>query len=83
MTHDQVLAHLRATDEVAREAAVHGHHPFGCVLVDSNDRILMRQGNIDTVRHAEAELSRRAAAAYPADFLWTCTREPRRARFGV
>jgi tRNA(Arg) A34 adenosine deaminase TadA len=33
----------------------------------------MRQGNIDTVRHAESELGRRAAAAYPADFLWTCT----------
>src|SRR4029079_10665164 len=37
------------------------------------NRILMRQGNIDTVRHAESELCRRAAAAYPADFLWTCT----------
>ncbi len=35
--------------------------------------ILMRQGNIDTVRHAETELARRAAAAYPPDFLWTCT----------
>jgi tRNA(Arg) A34 adenosine deaminase TadA len=40
MTHDQMLAHLRAANEVAREAAVHGHHPFGCVLVDSDDRIL-------------------------------------------
>ena len=33
----------------------------------------MRQGNIDTVRHAETELARRAAAAYPPEFLWTCT----------
>jgi tRNA(Arg) A34 adenosine deaminase TadA len=33
----------------------------------------MRQGNIDTVHHAETELARRAAAAYPPDFLWTCT----------
>jgi tRNA(Arg) A34 adenosine deaminase TadA len=33
----------------------------------------MRQGNIDVVHHAETELCRRAAAAYPADFLWTCT----------
>ena len=73
MTRDQMLAYLRAADEVAREAAGHGHHPFGCVLVGSDDRILMRQGNIDTVRHAETELCRRAAAAYPADFLWTCT----------
>src|SRR5436190_19204135 len=73
MTRDQMLAHLRAADAVAREAAVHGHHPFGCVLVGPDDRILMRQGNIDVVRHAETELARRAAAAYPADFLWTCT----------
>ena len=43
------------------------------VLVGPDDRILMRQGNIDTVRHAETELARRAAAAYPPEFLWTCT----------
>ena len=73
MTRDQMLAHLRSADAVAREAAAHGHHPFGCVLVGPDDRVLMRQGNLDTVRHAETELARRAAAAYPADFLWTCT----------
>ena len=73
MTRDNMLAHLRAADAVARNAAVHGHHPFGCVLVAADDRILMRQGNIDVVRHAESELCRRAAAAYSADFLWTCT----------
>ena len=27
----------------------------------------------EAMRHAEAELARRAAAAYPSDFLWTCT----------
>ena len=73
MTRDQMLAHLRAADVVAREAAAHGHHPFGAVLVGPDDRILMRQGNIDAVRHAETELCRRAAAAYPPAFLWTST----------
>lgn len=73
MTRDQMLAHLRTADEVARDAAVHGHHPFGTVLVGPDDRILMRQGNIGTVRHAETEIARRAADAYPADFLWSCT----------
>jgi len=73
MTRDQMFAHLRAANDVAREAAAHGHHPFGCVLVGPDDRILMRQGNINTVRHAETELSRRAADAYPPDFLWSCT----------
>ena len=73
MTRDQMLAHLRTADAVAREAAEHGHHPFGAVLVGPDDRVLMRQGNINTVRHAENEISRRAADAYPPDFLWTCT----------
>jgi tRNA(Arg) A34 adenosine deaminase TadA len=73
MTRDQMIAHLRSADAVAREAVAHGHHPFGCVLVGPDDVILMRQGNIDTVRHAETELARRAAAAYSPEFLWTCT----------
>jgi tRNA(Arg) A34 adenosine deaminase TadA len=72
MTPDQMLAHLRAADAVAREAA-HGHHPFGAVLVGPDDRVLMRQGNLDTLRHAETELCRRAAAAYKPAFLWDCT----------
>ena len=33
MTRDQMIAHLRAADAVARDAAAHGHHPFGAVLV--------------------------------------------------
>ena|SRR5665213_388095 len=73
MTRDQMLAHLRSASAVAREAAAHGHHPFGCVLVGPDDRVLMRQGNIGTVRHAETELARRAAEAYEPEFLWQCT----------
>jgi tRNA(Arg) A34 adenosine deaminase TadA len=73
MTRDQILAHLRSAGEVALEAAAHGHHPFGAVLVGPDDRILMRQGNINTVRHAETELARRAATAYEPEFLWQCT----------
>jgi tRNA(Arg) A34 adenosine deaminase TadA len=73
MTRDQMIAHLRAADAVAREAAAHGHHPFGAVLAGPDDRVLMRQGNLDAVRHAETELARRAADAYPEDFRWRCT----------
>jgi tRNA(Arg) A34 adenosine deaminase TadA len=73
MTRDQMLAHLRSAGAIAREAAAHGHHPFGCVLVGPDDRVLMRQGNLDTVRHAETELARRAADAYEPEFLWQCT----------
>lgn len=72
MTRDRMIVHLRAANVVARDAAAHGHHPFGCVLVGPDDRILMRQGNLDVVRHAEVELCRRAAAAYSPEFLWSC-----------
>ena len=73
MTRDQMLDYLRVAGAVAIEAAAHGHHPFGCVLVGPGGDVLMRQGNLNTVRHAETELARRAADAYEPDFLWTCT----------
>jgi tRNA(Arg) A34 adenosine deaminase TadA len=73
MTREQMIAHIRAAGAVARDAVAHGHHPFGAVLAGPDGRILMRQGNIDTVRHAETELARRAADAYSPEFLWTCT----------
>jgi tRNA(Arg) A34 adenosine deaminase TadA len=73
MTRDQMLAHPRASKAIARGAAAYGHHPFGCVLVGPDDRVLMRQGNLDAVRHAETELARRAAAPHEPEFLWQCT----------
>ena len=73
MTHDQMIAHLRAANAVAHEAAEHGHHPFGAILVGPDDRTLMRQVNLDVVRHAETELARRAAATYSPEFLWRST----------
>jgi tRNA(Arg) A34 adenosine deaminase TadA len=68
-----MIALLRAANTVAKDAAAHGHHPFGAILVGPAGEILMRQGNISTVRHAETELARRAAEAFPPEFLWTCT----------
>jgi tRNA(Arg) A34 adenosine deaminase TadA len=73
MTRDQMIAHLLEANAVALGAAAHGHHPFGAVLVGPDDKILMRQGNVDTVHHAETELARRAAEAYSPEFLWNCT----------
>ena len=73
MSATTFLPHLRAANAVAREAAAEGHHPFGAVLVGPDDTILMSQGNLDAVRHAETELARRAAAEYDRDFLWRCT----------
>lgn len=73
MTHDEMIAYLRDANAVARQTAEHGHHPFGSVLVGPDAAIMMRQGNLDTVRHAETELARRAFAAYGPEFLWGCT----------
>lgn len=74
MTDEQALTHLRRANEVARDAAARGHHPFGAVLVaPDGETVLMEQGNIDTVRHAESELARDAAQRYDAAMLWGCT----------
>ncbi len=68
-----MVENIRAANDAARSAAAHGHHPFGAVLVGPDNTMLMRQGNIDTMHHAETELARRAAAAFTPAFLWTCT----------
>jgi tRNA(Arg) A34 adenosine deaminase TadA len=73
MTRDQMISHLRTANDVARDAAEHGHHPFGAILVASDGRVLMRQANIGTVRHAETEIARRAADAYEPEYLWQTT----------
>lgn len=74
MTHDQAIAALREANRVAQAAMDAGHHPFGAVLIAPDGQtVLMRQGNVDTVNHAEATLIRAAAAQYSADYLWQCT----------
>ncbi len=74
MTRDQAIAALREANAVAREAASQGHHPFGAVLIaPDGDTVLMRQGNIDTVNHAEAALIRAAASQHSAEYLWGCS----------
>lgn len=74
MERDYMISLLRTCNEVALKALDLGHHPFGAILVGPDrDQILLRQGNIDTVRHAETELARNAAQLYPADYLWQCT----------
>ena len=73
MTREQMINHILAANAVAEAAAAHGHHPFGAILVGPDETILMRQGNIDTVHHAETEIARRAAMEFAPDFLWKCT----------
>lgn len=74
MTPAQVQQALRCANDVARRALAAGHHPFGAVLVAADgETVLLEQGNVDAVNHAEAVLARAAAARFDAATLWGCT----------
>jgi tRNA(Arg) A34 adenosine deaminase TadA len=74
VTPEQSLQHLHRAIAVARAAMVDGHHPFGAILVDADGgTVLLEQGNVDTVEHAESQLARRAAREFTAERLWACT----------
>ncbi len=67
-------SHLRAANAVAQRALAAGHHPFGAVLVaPDHETLLIEQGNVDSVNHAEAVLAREAALRFDSDYLWGCT----------
>lgn len=73
-TKEQMIQHLRQANQVAKHALSLGHHPFGAILVaPDHETVLLEQGNIDTVNHAEATLVRIAYAKFPSDYLWNCT----------
>ena len=74
LNDDEIRQHLAAAADVARRAAAAGHHPFGALLVAPDGKtVLLEQGNVDTVNHAEAVLARDAAARYRPEYLWGCT----------
>ncbi len=74
MTPDQALRHLRHANGLAQAAAAAGHHPFAALLVaPDGEAVLMSQGNVDHVNHAEAVLAREAAARFDVATLWGCT----------
>jgi tRNA(Arg) A34 adenosine deaminase TadA len=74
MTREQLVRHLRHANALARAARSRGRHPFGAVLVAADgETVLLEQGNIDTVRHAESELVRLAALGWDSSTLWDCT----------
>ena len=73
-TPAQVARHLRAANAIAQRALDGGHHPFGALLVGpDHETVLLEQGNVDAVNHAEAVLARNAAARWTPDELWHCT----------
>lgn len=73
-TRAQVVALLQRAQAIAQHAADAGHHPFGALLAaPDHQTILLEQGNVDSVNHAEAVLAREAARLYPPELLWQCT----------
>jgi tRNA(Arg) A34 adenosine deaminase TadA len=74
VTPAQALKHLRRANVVARDAVAQGLHPFGALLIDTDDEaVLLEQGNVSTVEHAESLLARTAAARFTPEHLWRCT----------
>lgn len=74
MTDEQAVRHLRRANAIAAAALAAGHHPFGALLVaPDGETVLIEQGNVDAVNHAEAVLARTAAQDHEPGYLWACT----------
>jgi tRNA(Arg) A34 adenosine deaminase TadA len=72
------LEHLRTAISIARHARENGNHPFGALLVDENNQVLLQAENTvnteqDVTGHAETNLVRMAAHEYSFDRLAVCT----------
>lgn len=56
-SREQMVLHLKHTVKIAARAKSFGRHPFGSILVGpDNKTVLLEQGNIDTLHHAESTL---------------------------
>jgi tRNA(Arg) A34 adenosine deaminase TadA len=70
----QIRNNLVKTIKVAHRIKNEGHHPFGSILVGpDNETVILEQGNIDTLNHAESILCKTAFEKYSQDYLWRCT----------
>ena len=72
------VQHLRTAIDIAHAARDHGNHPFGALLVDENDQVLMQAENTvitahDCTGHAETNLMRLASQHFPPEKLAVCT----------
>ena len=72
------LEHLRTAIEIGQLARDHGNHPFGAILVDENNQVLLQAENTvviesDCTGHAETNLMRLASQHFSPEKLSTCT----------
>lgn len=69
---------LRAALEVARRSLEKGNLPFGCILADSNGKIIAEGENTvvtdnDSIAHCEINLVHQLAGKYDGDYLQGCS----------
>ena len=72
------VQHLRTAIDIAQAARDHGNHPFGALLVDENNQVLLQAENTviterDCTGHAETNLMRLASQHFPPEKLAACT----------
>lgn len=72
------LQHLQTSINVAQAAREHGNHPFGAILVDENNQVLLQAENTvvtgqDCTGHAETNLMRLATQNFSPEKLALCT----------
>ena len=72
------VALLRLSIEESRKARDAGNHPFACILVGPDGKVLMTQHNAfmpdhDMTGHAERVLMTRASTTLPHELLKDCT----------
>jgi tRNA(Arg) A34 adenosine deaminase TadA len=72
------LGHLQTAIKIARLAREHGNHPFGAILVDENNQVLLQAENTvvterDCTGHAETNLMRLASQHFQPEKLAACT----------
>lgn len=72
------LQHLRTAIDIARQARQHGNHPFGALLVNKKNKVLLQAENTvvtghDCTGHAETNLMRLATQHYSSEELESCT----------
>jgi tRNA(Arg) A34 adenosine deaminase TadA len=72
------LQHLQTAIQIAQRAREHGNHPFGALLVDENNQVILEAENTvvtgsDCTGHAETNLMRLATQKFSAEQLAKCT----------
>lgn len=78
MKRSRQIELLERCIEISDNARKNGNTPFGALLADQDNEILLEQENIEITEsictgHAETTLAARASQKYSKDFLWTCT----------